>query len=125
MIVKASASLVAAAAVLLAASARAEPPKRTPELLEKGKASFATNCASCHGLRGEGDGIAAKALNPKPRNFVTEPLAHGPGVEQVFETLSTGRPGTAMIAFKHLPEDERWALAYYVLSLKEDGKKKK
>ena len=31
--------------------------------------------------------------------LVTEPLSSGPGVERVFETLTTGRKGTAMIAF--------------------------
>ena len=30
---------------------------------------FATVCSSCHGASGAGDGLAAAALNPKPRNF--------------------------------------------------------
>ena len=125
MSVKAIAWQAVVAALLLAPSARAaEPPKRTPELVEKGKASFEKNCASCHGPKGEGDGPLAKSFNPKPRNLATEPLANGPGVEKVFETLSTGRKGTAMMAFRHLPEEERWALAYYVMSLREDAKKK-
>ena len=63
-------SMAAAVVVLLAPAARAgEPPKKTPQLVEKGKASFALNCAACHGAKGEGDGAAAAALNPKPRNF--------------------------------------------------------
>jgi mono/diheme cytochrome c family protein len=116
---------LAAAALLLAPAARAgAPPKKTPELLEKGKTSFARNCASCHGPKGEGDGVAAKALNPKPRNLVTEPLKNGSKPSQVFDTLATGIKGTGMIAYKHLPEEERWALAYYVLSLKAPGKAK-
>jgi mono/diheme cytochrome c family protein len=116
-------SLAAAAAVLLApAAGAAEPPKKTPELLEKGKASFALNCAACHGAKGEGDGAAAAALSPKPRNFATEPLKHGASAAQVFETLGKGSPGTAMIGFTHLPEEERWGLAYYVLELKSAGK---
>jgi hypothetical protein len=36
--------------------------------------------------------------------------------------LSTGVKGTAMIAFKHLPENDRWAIAHYVDGLK-DAKK--
>jgi mono/diheme cytochrome c family protein len=109
---------LALAALLCAPAARAgDPPKKTPELLEKGKASFARNCSSCHGPRGEGDGAAAKALNPKPRNLVTDPLKNGSKPAQVFETLATGIKGTGMIAYKHLPEEERWALVYYVLSL--------
>src|SRR5438552_14152703 len=33
---------------------------------------FATVCVTCHGERGGGDGPAAKALDPKPRNY-TDP----------------------------------------------------
>jgi len=34
-----------------------------------GSLVFAKRCALCHGAEGRGDGIAAKGLNPKPRNF--------------------------------------------------------
>lgn len=30
---------------------------------------FNTRCAACHGMTGEGDGMAAAALNPKPRKY--------------------------------------------------------
>jgi mono/diheme cytochrome c family protein len=30
---------------------------------------FATRCALCHGANGKGDGSAAAALNPKPRDY--------------------------------------------------------
>jgi cytochrome c553 len=43
-----------------AGSANAEP--RAPE-------KFTTFCVPCHGPAGRGDGPAAAALNPKPRNF--------------------------------------------------------
>ncbi|SRR6266568_222506 len=119
-------SLAAAAAVLLTTDVRAgEPPKKTAELLEKGKASFTVNCASCHGAKGEGDGVAAAALNPRPRNFTTDQLKNGAKVGQVFETLGKGMQGTAMIAFSHLSEDERWALAYYVIDLRAKSPKAK
>ncbi len=113
---------VAAAALLFASAARAgAPPKKTPELVEKGKASFQTNCAACHGPDGKGDGIAAAALDPKPHNFATKPLKPA----QVFDTLQKGVPGTAMVAFTQLPEEERWALSYYVAGIRtEKGKKK-
>ncbi|MFI5322564.1 MAG: c-type cytochrome [Thermodesulfobacteriota bacterium] len=35
----------------------------------KGKETFQNTCASCHGPEGKGDGVAAAALNPKPRNL--------------------------------------------------------
>ncbi len=112
---------IVAAALVLASSARdGTPPKKTLELLERGRTSFQTNCAACHGPKGEGDGVAAAALNPKPRNFASTALKP----TKVFETLGKGVPGTAMAAFTHLPEDERWALSYYVADLR-GGKAKK
>jgi mono/diheme cytochrome c family protein len=109
-------ALAIATALLSAPAARAgDTPKKTPELVEKGKASFAKNCASCHGKGGEGDGPAAKALKPPPENLVTHPMKGG--APAVFEVLGKGVKGTGMIAFKHLSEDERWALAYFVEGL--------
>ncbi len=39
---------------------------------EKGKALFIDKCQLCHGPKGDGEGLAAAAYNPKPANF-TEP----------------------------------------------------
>ena len=96
----------------------AKPPSRTPALVERGKATYSIYCVSCHGERGAGDGSAAPTLNPRPRNFATDKFKQGAGVAQIFATLGTGVPGTAMVKFTNLSEDERWALAWYVLELK-------
>lgn len=109
---------VATLGVLVASAAHAAPPKRTPELEEKGKTAFNTYCVACHGEKGDGSGPAAVALNPKPRNFTTEAFKNGEKAEQVFKTVSEGLAGTAMAPFGHLAEEERWALAYHVLKLK-------
>jgi mono/diheme cytochrome c family protein len=112
--------LAAAAALLLAGAVRAvDAPPKTAELTALGASAFAKRCAPCHGGKGEGDGVAAKALKQRPRNLVTEPLRNGSTVTQVFATITTGVQGTAMAPFKHLPEEERWALAYFVLGLRE------
>ena len=117
---------LAAAALLAPLAARAgEPPKKTPELLQKGKASFEVNCASCHGPAGAGDGAAAAALDPKPSNLGTAKLKGGDKPAQIFATLGKGVAGTAMIAFTHLPDEERWALAYHVAALRDAAKGKK
>lgn len=118
-------TLAAAAALLAAPAALAGPPQKTPELLQKGKASYEMNCASCHGPAGAGDGAAAAALDPKPRNLATAKLKGGDKPAQIFDTLGKGVAGTAMIAFTHLPEEERWALAYHVASLRDGAKGKK
>lgn len=111
-------TLAVAAAALLAGAARAEPPKKTPELVAKGEASYQVNCSACHGPKGAGDGVAAAALNPKPRNLATADFRNGAKPAQVFATLEKGLPGTAMVSFGHLPPEERWGLTYYVLELR-------
>jgi mono/diheme cytochrome c family protein len=43
---------------------------KTPD--EQAQAMFGTVCVTCHGASGKGDGPAAQALDPKPRNY-TDP----------------------------------------------------
>ena len=95
-----------------------KPPPRTPAMVERGKATYAIYCISCHGDHGAGDGSVAQTLNPRPRNFATDKFKQGSGITQIFGTLARGIPGTAMTKFTNLSEEERWALAWYVVDLK-------
>ena len=52
----------------------------------KGKVLFETNCASCHGTSGKGDGPVGAALQPPPRDFTVG--------EFKFDTDKDGKPGT-------------------------------
>lgn len=113
---------LAVAALLFTAAALGAAPAPSNELLEKGKAAFTINCVPCHGPKGAGDGPAAVALTPKPRNYTTDVFKNGDKVENVFKTVSEGIKDTAMVAYGHLPEQDRWALAYYVLELRAAGK---
>ncbi len=99
----------------------AAPPAKSKELLEKGRQAFMTNCMACHGEKGAGDGPGAVALNPKPRNYQKDPFKQGDKPEDIFKTLQTGVPNTAMVGFGHLSEEDRWALTYWVLELKGTG----
>lgn len=94
----------------------AKPWVQTPELLARGKNLFGQQCASCHGPEGKGDGPAAVALNPKPRNFtVASGWSNGRKPSQVFGTLTKGL--RAMPSFSSLPSVDRWSLAHFVGSL--------
>lgn len=104
-------------AVSFAASAIA-PPRRTSDLIARGRGLFAVWCVACHGPSGAGDGPTAHTLDPRPRKFSQEKFKQGARVDQIHETLSKGVPGSAMVAFKNLSDDERWALAWYVLELR-------
>lgn len=86
---------------------------------------YATNCATCHGAAGAGDGPASYLLFPKPRNFTTglyrfkstfndEP----PTRADLDRTIRNGIARTAMPAFAGLLDDtEIDELIDYVLSL--------
>ena len=95
-----------------------KPLPSSPELISKGQVSYKTNCAVCHGDKGDGNGPAGASLNPKARNFISEKYKFGSKPEQVFKTISEGSKNTSMAGFAHLSEEERWGLTYYVLGLK-------
>ena len=73
--------------------------------LEKGKAVYETRCAPCHGPEGRGDGPAAAALTPKPRNFRDSGFWNGRTVPQLRLAVRDGRPGTLMAPFAGVLSD--------------------
>ncbi|TAJ79828.1 c-type cytochrome, partial [bacterium] len=120
---------ISALLVLLAAgiikTAEVKPPPLSPKLLALGKQIYNQQCAACHGTQGQGDGEAAYLLYPKPRNFVAanyrlvSSWERVPTDQDFFNTVTRGIPGSAMPSWGHLPEEQRWALVYYVKSLSE------
>jgi len=107
------------------------PPKKTPELLSQGKKVYDQNCVTCHGPKGDGKGQLGAALKPAPSDF-TKPLKEWPNTKgeakKVSEVISKGIPNSAMVKWDQLPEQERWALVYFVVefaSPKDPAKKTK
>ena len=95
----------------------ADAPEITDEMVSAGEASYAVNCASCHGVEGDGEGPGAKYLNPKPRNFQlavyklrSTPNGELPTQHDLFNTITNGIENSMMPAFASLSEDERWGL---------------
>ena len=81
-------------------------------------------CWECHGDSGRGDGEKAAGLKDdwgfpiRPANLTSGRFKSGPAVTDIFRTISTGLTGTPMPSFQDsFPEPDRWALAYYILSL--------
>ncbi|MCO4781626.1 MAG: cytochrome c [Candidatus Cloacimonetes bacterium] len=92
--------------------------RSTPDLIAKGKTAYENTCASCHGNTGKGDGMAAAALNPKPRNFHTNNGWINPRtISGLFKTLQEGLPGTAMSAYDYVSVADRLAIIHYLRSL--------
>lgn len=96
---------------------------------QAGKSVYETNCLSCHGPSGKGDGPVGQALNPRPRDF-----SRG---EFKFDADNDGQTGTdadldaviskgaaafggspLMAPWGHLPEKDRANLIAYIRSLK-------
>ncbi|HMQ67595.1 MAG TPA: cytochrome c [Ignavibacteria bacterium] len=87
----------------------------SPELIAKGKELYSTNCVSCHGETGEGNGSAGAALNPPPRNFVNPKFwKNSPSYAGMYVTLEEGIANTGMASFSNIPPEDRFALIQYI-----------
>lgn len=108
---------------------RTQPwPTPTPSLppaglsLQTGRALFQEHCASCHGLRGRGDGPQAAVLRsrtPDARLDLTESLAkRTASLRDWFQVVTQGRVERGMPPWSEaLSEGERWAVTLYAWSL--------
>ena len=56
----------------------------------KAPEKFMTFCVPCHGPAGKGDGAAAAALNPKPRNFTDGTYMNGRTDAQLINVIKNG-----------------------------------
>ncbi|MCP5088214.1 MAG: c-type cytochrome [Rhodobacteraceae bacterium] len=121
-------SAIAFISPVMAANVPANPmPEATEEFVEKGRGIYMNRCSFCHGLLGDGEGPAAKYLDPRPRDFTlgtfkfrTTHSGELPTNSDLFRTVSRGLPGTAMQAFDNdlikngLSEEERWQVISYI-----------
>ena len=80
-----------------------------------GSAVYAERCAPCHGDAGAGDGPAAAALEPRPRNFRDASFWANRTDDQLRQVVRDGKPGTMMSPFKDaLSQPEIDAVVVYV-----------
>ncbi|MBI2930016.1 MAG: c-type cytochrome [Planctomycetes bacterium] len=101
-------------------------------VVQDGATLYRTQCATCHGPEGHGDGPAAAYLFPKPRDltkakYKIRTTANGelPTDCDLMETLTRGIPGTAMPSFAHLAAVDRQALVAHIKSfavIEEEGR---
>lgn len=104
------------AAHLLAVYPVPMSPTKTPDL-QIGAKLYAAQCASCHGIKGGGDGPLAASLNPPPIALSDHERAQERSVFALQQIVSHGVAGTSMPAFGQLSDDDRWAIVYFASTL--------
>jgi mono/diheme cytochrome c family protein len=91
------------------------PMELTAELLERGQTRYDAFCAPCHGLTGEGNGVAAY------RGGLPVPTLHNDRLRTVavgyyFDVITNGV--NRMYSYAHrIPPEDRWAVIAYVRAL--------
>jgi high-affinity iron transporter len=95
----------------------------------RGAALYAENCAACHGTAGDAKTPMAATLDPPPIAFADPERARERSLFALYQVIDQGLEGTAMQSFGHLPEGDKWALAFtagrfaYPRALAEEGKR--
>ncbi len=104
-------------ALLLTSPALFSNETHAPAFLDRSAQElYLANCASCHGVKGDGQGTAQ--LERRARSFVDGGFSYGNTPEAIRRTLLYGIPGTPMPAWKDaLTEEQIAVLADYVIEL--------
>jgi mono/diheme cytochrome c family protein len=102
-------------AVLNASAAMTRRRGNFPKLafsrdVNRGQELYIRNCASCHGRKGEGNGVGAAGLHPRPSNLTEHEYAQ----DRLSQALWNGVAGTAMPAWRDLPMQDLAAIALVV-----------
>src|SRR3569833_3205405 len=64
-----------------------------------GKTVFAEFCGVCHGEHGDGNTRLRRGLTSPPRDFTSAVSRRELSRERMINSVTHGRPGTAMLAF--------------------------
>ena len=88
-------------------------PKKAPNLSGV-QALYESECSSCHGVLGYGDGPIASVQEIPPSDFHDMTRQYTRSIFDLYNTISLGVDGTPMKAFNQLSDEQRWALAISV-----------
>ncbi|HYA96668.1 MAG TPA: cytochrome c [Methylomirabilota bacterium] len=87
----------------------------TRELLERGRERFGVFCTPCHGLQGDGNGMAAVRGMKHPPSYHDERLRQAP-VGHFYDVITHGFGAMYDYSAQIAPRD-RWAIIAYVRAL--------
>jgi len=80
-----------------------------------GRRFYDANCATCHGVKGDGQGPRAYFINPKPRNFIAAASRLQFNRPALYAAVSAGKNGTEMPAWNQVLQPQEMAnVAEYV-----------
>jgi mono/diheme cytochrome c family protein len=102
--------------------AKTNPLPSSAEAITAGKELFLKGaqpvaCVMCHGELGDGKGLMGTAFVPPPRNFTCGAMMKDLSDGQLFWIIKNGSPGTGMMAFPGIPDQQVWQLIHYIRSL--------
>jgi mono/diheme cytochrome c family protein len=109
--------------------ARGQPPavKQPEQPATPGQRLYAQHCAGCHGPQGDGKGVAADFLFPKPRDFrlgkyrLVSTENSVPSQTDLEAILVRGMPGSSMPSWAHLKPEERALLIQEIYRMTAEG----
>ena len=117
-------------AALLGASAALwaqEPDLGSEAQREAGKKIYMQKCAQCHGVKGEGDGVAQAYFRPAPRDLTaaaykirTTESGELPTDADLRKVIREGMPYTGMPAWPDFSDEELENLVYFIKTFAED-----
>jgi mono/diheme cytochrome c family protein len=117
-------SLVLLATGIALGSGAQTPPS---EDARRGQETYDKNCAQCHGENGNGQGVAAAHLLPKPRDFTaakyklrSTPSGQLPTDADLERVIRQGMPYSSMPAWTNLSDEEVEGLVQYIKGFSED-----
>lgn len=96
-----------------------ERPSEPPSIVS-GEQLYARYCTSCHGADGDGVGpLLSHIEGPEPADFTDAAFMAGETLEEFFQAITLGVPGSAMPAWGEiLGERDRWDLVAYLWTLR-------
>lgn len=103
-----------------------QPPTSSSEaaLMTTGRQVYEANCAVCHGVRGDGQGMAAHMFTTQPRDFRagvfkfrSTPAGSLPRDADLLRVVRRGVRRTAMVPQTHLSDAEQQAVIAYLKTL--------
>jgi mono/diheme cytochrome c family protein len=96
------------------------PEKFTEDSVDKGKKLFATQCAMCHGITGNGKGDLAAVMHVNPPDLTRPETLSARTDGEIFTIINVGSPSMPGEA-KRLKTIQAWDLVNFLRTL--EGKK--